>query len=67
MPGPTPAISSPQPVHMIGLTPIRSDNFATNTTAAITTISVATIMINPAVWPTRTTTLRYVGRYPVSR
>src|ERR1700751_4731321 len=58
--------SSPQPVHMIGLTPMRSDNMATNTTAAIRIANVTTIITSPAVLPTCTTTLRYVGKYPVS-
>lgn len=59
-------INRPQPVHMMGLTPMRSDKAATSTTVAIRIANVVTIMTRPAVWPTRTKSRRYVGRYPVS-
>ena len=47
------AISRPQPVHMMGLTPMRSDRAATSTTVTIRIASVDTIMTGPAVCPTR--------------
>ena len=55
-------MSSTQPVRMIGLTPIRSDNFATNTIVAIRTARVITIITSAGVSATCTTVFRYVGR-----